>query len=60
LIVLKWLKLKFTNISKEKIIVKVQIELSLHPWTRLTITKCITNNVLKINTLKFIENLVIY
>jgi len=59
LIVLKWLKLKSTNISKGKIIVKVQIGLSLHPWTRLTITKCITNNGLKINTLKFIENLVI-
>jgi hypothetical protein len=60
LIVLKWLKLKFISISKEKIIVKVQIELSLHPWTRSTITKCITNNFLKINMLKFIENLVIY
>ena len=60
LIVLKWLKLKFISISKEKIIVKVQIGLSSHPWIRSMITKCITNNVVKINMLKFIENLVIY
>ena len=42
LIVLRWLKLKFTSISKEEIIAKDQIEQSLHPRTRSTITKCIT------------------
>jgi len=31
LIVLRWLKLKFTSISKEKTIAKAQIEPSIHP-----------------------------
>tara|TARA_B100001758_G_scaffold217173_1_gene203859 strand:+ start:436 stop:636 length:201 start_codon:yes stop_codon:yes gene_type:complete len=41
LIVSRWPKLKFTSISKEKIIVKDQIELSLHQKTRSMTAKCI-------------------
>jgi len=41
LIVLRWLKLKFTSISKGKITAKDQIEPSLHQRTRSVRTKYI-------------------
>jgi len=41
LTVLRWLKLKFTSISKEKITAKDQIESSLYQRIRSVKTRCI-------------------